>query len=81
MPDPQADYARLLERLRPGSGRRIPMGETYEPPAFASYDDIRTWLTDSVMTATLFERFPDGRWTIELMLKEQTPGPMRIIVL
>ncbi|MEI6473149.1 MAG: hypothetical protein WCO20_10955 [Holophagaceae bacterium] len=81
MPDPQADYARLLERLRPGSARRIPVGESYEPPAFTCYEDIRTWLTDSVMTATIFERFPDGRWTIELMLKEQTPGPMRIIVL
>jgi hypothetical protein len=33
------------------------------------------------MSANLFERFPDGRWTIQLLLKEQTPGTYRYIVL
>jgi len=29
----------------------------------------------------MFERYPDGRWTIQLMLKEQVPGGYRHIVL
>ena len=33
------------------------------------------------MSATMYERYPDGRWTIQLLLKEQNPGTYRYIVL
>jgi hypothetical protein len=81
MQDPEASLAHLMDRIRPGSARRMTAGETWEPPTFESYEDIREWLKESVMSATLFERFPDGRWTIQLMLKEQIPGGYRHIVL
>jgi hypothetical protein len=88
MPDPQAGLARLMDRIKPGSTRRG-LGEpdpgdssdAWEPPAFECYDDIREWFKESVMSANLYERFPDGRWTIQLLLKEQNPGTYRYIVL
>lgn len=81
MQDPEATLAHLMNRIKPGSARRMAAGDAWEPPAFESYEDIREWLKESVMSATMFERFPDGRWTIQLMLKEQIPGGYRHIVL
>lgn len=80
-PDPRQAYARLVEHLRPGSSRRIPQGVPLEPPDFARPEDIRAWLSQSVMSAVMYQRFPDARWTLELVMKEQTPGPVRILVL
>jgi len=78
---PEQSLAHLMERIKPGSARKVLEPQPWEPPAFASYEDIREWLRDSVMSATVFERFPDGRWTIQLMLKEQVPTGYRHIVL
>jgi hypothetical protein len=81
MQDPEASLARLMARLKPGSTLPRPDPEAWEPPTFEHYEDIRLWLRDSVMSANLYERFPDGRWTIELLLKEQNPGTCRYLVL
>lgn len=81
MPAPETSLAHLLDRLKPGSSRHADIDDSWEPPAFEDYDAIRLWLRDSVMSATMFERFPDGRWTIQLLLKEQNPGTYRYIVL
>jgi hypothetical protein len=79
--DPEASLAGLMDRIKPGSGRAGESGEAWEPPVFEQYEDIRTWMKDAVMSATLYERYPDGRWTIQLLLKEQNPGTYRYIVL
>jgi hypothetical protein len=81
MHDPELSLAHLMDRIKPGSARRIQESAPWEPPVFESYEDIREWLKESVMSATMYERFPDGRWTIQLMLKEQIPGGYRHIVL
>lgn len=84
-PGAEARLAPLMERIRPGStqgteGEAAP-ARPWAPPDFGSYEEIRRWLAESVMSATVFERFPDGRWTIQLMLKEQNPGSYRYITL
>jgi PilZ domain len=79
--DPESALASLVDHIKPGSARHIGATETWEPPAFAQYEDIRHWLKESVMSATMYERYPDGRWTIQLLLKEQDPGTYRYIVL
>jgi hypothetical protein len=79
--DPEAGLAHLMDRIKPGSARHVTAAVAWEPPTFGTYDDIRAWLKDSVMSATMYERFPDGRWTIQLLLKEQDPGTYRYIVL
>lgn len=80
-----ATLARLMDRIKPGSGRHVspalPVDGSWEPPAFEQYEDIRAWLKESVLEARLYERFPDGRWTIQLLLKERVPGTYRYIVL
>lgn len=81
MPDPDVELARLMEYIKPGSGARGSEGTAWEPPAFARYEDIREWLRESVLSATMYERYPDGRWTIQLLLKEQEPGIYRYITL
>ena len=86
MQEPEASLARLMERIKPGSARQIPLiggasDEAWEPPVFKDYEDIRHWLKESVMSATVYERYPDGRWTIQLLLKEQNPGTYRYLVL
>ncbi|MFN7957500.1 MAG: hypothetical protein U0P46_04115 [Holophagaceae bacterium] len=81
MPAPETSLARLMDRIKPGSSRHAPIVEDWEPPVFEDYEAIRLWLRDSVMSATMFERFPDGRWTIQLLLKEQNPGTYRYILL
>ena len=87
MSAPETNLARLMDRLKPGSGARLPRsleGESdggWEPPVFERYEDIRAWMKESVLTAQLYERYPDGRWTIQLLLKEQNPGTYRYIVL
>ncbi|NTW85813.1 MAG: hypothetical protein HGB30_06580 [Holophagaceae bacterium] len=81
MPDPEAGLALLMDRIKPGSGRQVRVPEPWEPPVFACYEDIRPWLRESVLTAEMYERFPDGRWTLQLLLKEQNPGTYRYIVL
>lgn len=81
MPDPDVELARLMEYIKPGSGARGSDGEAWSPPSFARYEDIREWLRESVLSATMYERYPDGRWTIQLLLKEQEPGIHRYIVL
>ena len=84
MQDPETSLANLMDRVKPGSGRRVGVdgtGETWEPPVFECYETIRDWMKESVMSATMYERYPDGRWTIQLLLKEQNPGTYRYIVL
>ena len=81
MPDPETSLTNLMDRIKPGSARRMETGEAWEPPVFEDYEYIRLWLRESVLTATLYERFPDGRWTIQLLLKEQNPGTYRYLVL
>ena len=81
MPDPETSLALLMARIKPGSKPPREATDLWEAPAFEHYEDIRLWLKESVMSANLFERFPDGRWTIELLLKEQNPGTYRYIVL
>ena len=78
---PEASLALLMDRIKPGSARHVAVTADWEPPDFADYEDIRKWLKESVMSATVFERFPDGRWTIQMLLKEQNPGTYRYIVL
>jgi len=80
MQNPETALIGLMDYIKPGSARTA-TGEEWEPPAFERYEDIRHWMSESVMSATLYERFPDGRWTIQLMLKEQNPGAYRYIVL
>jgi hypothetical protein len=79
--NPESSLANLMDRLKPGSARHLGPMETWEPPAFEQYEDIRHWLKEAVLTATMYERYPDGRWTIQLLLKEQNPGTYRYIVL
>jgi hypothetical protein len=79
--NPEATLAGLMDRIKPGSARYIGTTEAWEPPAFDDYEDIRLWLKESVMSATMYERYPDGLWTIQLLLKEQNPGTYRYIVL
>ena len=79
--NPEATLASLMDRIKPGSTRHVGATETWDPPAFERYEDIRHWLKESVMSATMYERYPDGRWTIQLLLKEQDPGIYRYIVL
>jgi hypothetical protein len=81
MQDPETSLAQLMDHLKPGSRPQDTAGDDWEPPAFEHYEDIRLWLRESVMSANLFERFPDGRWTIQLLLKEQNPGTYRYLVL
>jgi hypothetical protein len=81
MPDPETSLALLQAHIKPGARPPREAADPWEAPAFEHYEDIRLWLKDSVMSANLFERFPDGRWTIELLLKEQNPGTYRYIVL
>jgi hypothetical protein len=78
---PESALTNLMDRIKPGSARHIGATETWEPPAFEHYEDIRLWLKESVMSATMYERYPDGLWTIQLLLKEQNPGTYRYIVL
>ncbi|MBI1751929.1 MAG: hypothetical protein HY014_05740 [Acidobacteria bacterium] len=81
MPDPEQSLIQLLDHIKPGSSRRLKEAGAWEPPAFGTYEDIREWLKESVMSATLYERYPDGRWTIQIMLKEQVPSGYKHIVL
>ena len=78
---PEDFLTSLLEHLKPGSTAAEEATEPWEPPPFRRYEDIRSWLKESVLTATVYERYPDGRWTMDLLLKEQTPGKVRTIVL
>lgn len=81
MTEPVVALTHLMDRIKPGSSRHVHAEEPWQPPDFARYEDIREWLRDSVMSATMYERFPDGRWTIQLLLKEQNPGTYRYLVL
>ena len=81
MQDPETSLAQLMAHIKPGSKAPRAVTDPWEAPAFEHYEDIRLWLKESVMSANLFERFPDGRWTIQLLLKEQNPGTCRYIVL
>ncbi len=78
---PEASLALLMDRIKPGSARHVTATVDWEPPAFGDYEAIREWLKESVMSATVYERYPDGRWTIQMLLKEQNPGTYRYIVL
>ena len=81
MRTPQAALTRLQDFIKPGSASRPATETDWEPPVFERYEDIRDWMKESVMSATMYERYPDGRWTIQLLLKEQNPGAYRYIVL
>lgn len=79
-PDPVASLARLQAYIRPDA----PGAEAREPwelPAFETYEDLKAWLKEAVLQARVYEAFPDGRWTIELLLKEQAPVSPRYLQL
>ncbi len=71
--DPEVALARLQAYVRPDGGAQS-VREDWQPPVFGTYDDLKAWLKESVLTARIYEAFPDGRWTLDLMLKEQVPG-------
>ncbi|GLH68929.1 hypothetical protein GETHPA_04620 [Geothrix rubra] len=73
-PDPVEALHRLQAFVRPESRRPPILVEDWQPPAFGSYEELKAWLKEAVLTARVYEAFPDGRWTIELLLKEQEPG-------
>ncbi len=73
-PDPVEALQRLQALVRPESKGPATVVEDWQPPAFGSYEELKDWLKEAVLTARVYEAFPDGRWTIELMLKEQVPG-------
>jgi hypothetical protein len=81
MQDPEASLVSLMDRIKPGSSTPKATDESWVPPDFEHYEEIRLWLKESVLSATVFERFPDGRWTIQMLLKESNPGTYRYIVL
>ncbi|WP_306589457.1 hypothetical protein [Geothrix sp. 21YS21S-4] len=81
MDTPEAALARLMEYVKPGSRARGADDDGWAPPAFERYEEVRQWLSESVLSATMYERYPDRRWTIQLLLKEQDPGTYRYIVL
>ncbi|WP_291271489.1 hypothetical protein [Geothrix sp.] len=81
MQHPESAFSRLMDYIKPGSAARGTAEEAWVPPVFERYEDIKPWLAESVLSATMYERFPDGRWTIQLLLKEQNPGTYRYIVL
>lgn len=82
-PAPAAEprLTELMAFIKPGAGTHGVTVAEWEPPSFACYEEIRPWLAESVMSATMYERYPDGRWTMQLLLKEQNPGAYRFIVL
>ena len=65
--------SRLQAYVRPGHVPG-PVVEDWTPPPFTSYDEMKAWLKEAVLTARVYEAFPDGRWTIDLLLKEQLSG-------
>lgn len=73
-PDPVEALRRLQALVRPEAQGPAPIVEDWQPPAFASYEALKDWLKEAVLTARMYEAYPDGRWTLELMLKEQVPG-------
>ena len=81
MQDHETSLALLMAHIKPGGKPQREAADSWEAPTFEHYEDIRLWLKESVMSANLYERFPDGRWTIQLLLKEQNPGTYRYIVL
>ena len=73
-PDPEKALTRLQQFVRPGLLGPSACVEDWRLPAFDSYEELKDWLKEAVLSAKLFEAYPDGRWTIELLLKEQEPG-------
>lgn len=73
-PDPSEALQRLQAFVRPEPHRPGPVVEDWQPPAFGSYEELKDWLKEAVLSARIYEAFPDGRWTLELLLKEQEPG-------
>lgn len=71
--DPAEALERLQTYVRP-EARPSAAVESWQPPAFESYESMKAWLKESVLTARIYEAFPDGRWTLDLLLKEQVPG-------
>lgn len=78
---PADALARLQAYVRPGAQASLARVEDWQPPVFEDYEALKDWLKESVLTARLYEAYPDGRWTIELLLKEQVPGTTYRIVL
>ena len=71
--DPEAALDSLQAYLRPeGSSARVV--NDWQPPVSGSYEELKAWIKESVLSARLFEAYPDGHWTIELLLKEPVPG-------
>lgn len=72
--NPEAALDRLQAYIRPGAERTARIVDDWQPPDFPSYDALKEWLKEAVLHARLYEAYPDGRWTIDLLLKEQVPG-------
>ena len=73
-PDPGAALDRLQAYVRPEPGSPPAVVEDWQPPEFGSYEVLKDWLKEAVLSARMYEGFPDGRWTLDLLLKEQLPG-------
>lgn len=71
---PAEALARLQDYVRPGARSALARVENWQPPVFESYEAMKDWIKEEVLSARMYEAFPDGRWTIELLLKEQEPG-------
>jgi hypothetical protein len=74
MSGPADALARLQNYIRPGARVSTACVENWQLPPFETYEDMKDWLKEAVLSARMYEAFPDGRWTIELLLKEQEPG-------
>jgi hypothetical protein len=72
--DPAAALDRLQAFVRPGAEGAARIVDDWQPPDFGTYDALKDWLREAVLHARLYEAYPDGRWTIDLLLKEQVPG-------
>ncbi len=72
--DPVEALDRLQAYVRPESRSPLAVVEDWQPPAFGSYEELKDWLKEAVLSARIYEAFPDGRWTLDLLLKEQLPG-------
>lgn len=73
-PDPVASLDRIQAFVRPDAEGPARVVEDWQPPEFGSYEALKDWLKEAVLHARLYEAYPDGQWTVDLLLKEQTPG-------
>lgn len=79
--DPAEALAALQSYIRPEASSSDGHPVPWTMPEFETYEAMKDWLKEKVLSARVYERYPDGRWTVELLLKEQEPDRPRLIVL